>query len=234
MKVLHLNCRSLLPKWDEINLTLLSSGFDVLVLSETWLHSNISDSLIHNKNYNLIRLDRKVTLPSGITKKGGGLCMYIRNNITIEQTQCLPLSDGDIEIMHVNLKKGFECRINVIGVYRPPNGNLTSGLEKLKETLKEIKQNCKGESIILGDFNIDYRNSKDRGTTKLREIFEDFWLTQIIDSVTRKTARQETMIDLIFTDLRFIHESGVIEMSLSDHYLTFITKKKERNNKCNI
>lgn len=100
MKVLRLNCRRLLPKWDEINQTLLNSDIDVLVLSETWLHSSINDSLIYNEKYRLLRLDRMVTLPSGIIKKGGGLCMFVRNNITIEQTQCLSLSDGDIEIMH--------------------------------------------------------------------------------------------------------------------------------------
>lgn len=83
MKFLHLNCRSLSSKWNEINKTLLCSELDVIVLSETWLHSNIQNSLIWNSDYKLFRLDRQACLPSGVVKKGGGLCMYVKNGITV-------------------------------------------------------------------------------------------------------------------------------------------------------
>lgn len=96
---------------------------------------------------------------------------------------------------------------------------MTPGLEKLGDKVKEIKQLYKGESIVLGNFNIDYNNSNVRATQKLCETFAEQGLNQVIDSITRKTARHETMIDLIFTDLRFTSKSGVVEMSLSDHYL---------------
>lgn len=229
MKFMHLNCRSLLPKWDEINQTLLKSGIDVLVLSETWLHANINDSLIYNENYKVYRLDRKVKLPSGVVKKGGGLCMFIRNNIKVEHDQAFFLSDGDIEVMHLNLKKGFESRINVVGIYRPPNGNLTLGLDKLNGILKDVKQTYKGELTVLGDFNIDYKIQTDRSVQRLKDMETDFGLTQVIESITRRTAKHETMIDLIFTDMKFVSKSGVIDMAISDHYLTFLVKKKERN-----
>lgn len=56
--------------------------------------------------------------------------MYVKNNILVEQSQCSTLSDDDMEMLHVNLKKGFERRLNIIDIYRPPGGNINLGLEK--------------------------------------------------------------------------------------------------------
>lgn len=131
-------------------------------------------------------------------------------------------------MMHLNIKKGFESRINVVGIYRPPSGNPTSAIEKIEDKLNEIKQRFKGESIILGDFNIDLRDQHDKLAQKLTGMFNEHALTQVIDSVTRQTITQESMI---FTDIKFINKTGVIEMNISDHFIIYLIKKKDRNGK---
>jgi len=78
-----MNCRSLLPKIDELKLLCSNYNPNFIFCNETWLHSNIPDSLIEIGNYNLIRIDRAM-------KKGGGLCIFYRSDLQIE---LFPLND---------------------------------------------------------------------------------------------------------------------------------------------
>lgn len=73
-KVVHMNVGSLLHNVDEINECFLDGALDVVVLTETWLHQNVSDTLIFNPDYTCTRLDRQTVLPSGVRKSGGGIC----------------------------------------------------------------------------------------------------------------------------------------------------------------
>lgn len=192
---------------DEVDSILLNSDLDVLVLSDTWLHKNVNNSLITNDNYTIFRSDRKTVLPSSIVKKGGGLCMYIRKGISVDPVQCVTVSDENIKITHLNLKKGFEKRFNVVGVYRPPSGNLISGMDILDEKSKEIKQLCKGETVAIGDFNVDFSKGGDhKSIICVHDMLDNHGLSQIIKMATRKTAVHESQIDLIFTDIRFISD----------------------------
>lgn len=50
-KLVHMNVRSLLRNLDEINGCFLVGALDAIVLTETWLHLNVSDTLIFNPNY---------------------------------------------------------------------------------------------------------------------------------------------------------------------------------------
>lgn len=70
LKICHNNIRSLLPKFDEFEVTYLDGKIDVIGISESWLHKYIDDNLVCNKHYDLIRNDRE-------DKKGGGTCLYV-------------------------------------------------------------------------------------------------------------------------------------------------------------
>lgn len=83
-KLVHMNARSLLHNLDEINVCFLDGAFDAVVLTETWLHSNVSEALICNPDYTCTRLDRQTTLPSGKRKSSGGICIYTKNHLTFE------------------------------------------------------------------------------------------------------------------------------------------------------
>lgn len=58
MKIVHVNVRSLLPNFDEIKCKFLDGTFDIVALSETWLHKQCSSSLIETNGYHLFRQDR--------------------------------------------------------------------------------------------------------------------------------------------------------------------------------
>lgn len=165
-KVIHLNVRSLLPKWAELSETILKSNFDVIIFTETWLHENINSSLIHSDEYMLFRLDRQTKIPSGLTKKGGGVCILVRKGISIELTDCINISNENVEMLHLNIKKGMAARLNIIGVYRPPTGNLEGAIEEMDIAVKSIRNNSKGEVVCMGDLNIDVLK-KDKAATTL-------------------------------------------------------------------
>ena len=71
------NIRSLLPKFDLVK-THLSSGaeVDIMFLTESWLSSNISDSMISITDYSLLRHDRSYG-------KGGGVSVYYKQHLKV-------------------------------------------------------------------------------------------------------------------------------------------------------
>lgn len=40
-------------------------------------------------------------------------------------------------------------------IYRPPSRSWTKAIEELDNCIKFVKNNCKGEIVMLGDLNID-------------------------------------------------------------------------------
>ena len=73
LKILSLNVRSLLPKFDEFCLVCASLSPDIICVSESWLSQDILDHEIALINYQLFRKDRN--------RHGGGVLLYIHSNI---------------------------------------------------------------------------------------------------------------------------------------------------------
>lgn len=104
LKIVHWNVRSLMQNFDEFDESLLDGSLDVILCSETWLHDKISDSLISNSRYNCTRLDRQVKRPSGVPKVGGGLCIFIKKEITYDCCIENFVSDDNLEMIHIVLR----------------------------------------------------------------------------------------------------------------------------------
>ena len=84
------------------------------------------------------------------------------------------------------------------------------------------------EKIILGDFNIDYRDRDNVHTKSLFDFEKILMLKQYILDPTR-IAKKASTIDLIFTDSSFVHCSGCLTDAISDHQFVYIIRKKVRN-----
>ena len=74
-KIAMLNIVSLSKYIDEIKMLLEKKDLDILTLNETRLDNTLTDDSFFIHNYDLIRTDRN--------RQGGGVCLYIRNNIII-------------------------------------------------------------------------------------------------------------------------------------------------------
>ena len=51
------NARSLLPKIDELTSLLSTNPVDLVAITESWLHNDVQDSLLHINGFNLFRND---------------------------------------------------------------------------------------------------------------------------------------------------------------------------------
>lgn len=196
---------------------ILLHGPDIIVLTETWLHSNILNEELIPPEYVIVRKDRLT--------RGGGVAIALKNNIS-----CLQLDEqGSAEMLW--------CKITIdntsllIGaVYRPPGSHL-SFLEDLKSyMLSHVHTNDK--IILAGDFNlphIDWKclsaGSPDRDSSEcLLDIAFIFDLEQLVLSPTRIQGESESILDLTFVSHELSNSSEVsIEEGLSDHKSVLLT-----------
>lgn len=118
----------------------------------------------------------------------------------------------------------------MVGVcYRPPNeGHYFDTLENnLLSSDKTVDQ----ETILMGDFNVHYSNKNNSSLMRtMKRFMSNFDLDQLIDQPTRVTPETSTILDLIFTsNCSKISNSGVIDCGISDHAITFCTRKVSKD-----
>ena len=223
LKIIHVNTRSVYNKLDELKVKLRK--FDVIVLTETWLTSATEDSVLQWENFQLVRQDRETIR----NKRGGGVCVYIKVPIDFEVINDFnDLLDNNLEFVFVRLKPHMQKLINLIGVYRPPDGKPNEFVKHISCILNQVDR-ARSHLLVIGNFNLDYRNKRLVSNSKLDTLTSKHSLTQLIRENTRITDSSSTCIDLLFTDLPDVLESGVINYNISDHLPVFLVKKKIRN-----
>ena len=140
-----MNVRSLLNKISELRLLAANTRAAVISLSETWLDDSVLDNEIFISDYCLLHCDRN--------RNGGGVCMYIRNDIPFSHRH--DLGSDDLELLCCDLLLPKSKPI-VVGVcYRPPKQN--DFIEKLEEEMLKIRTDS--EIYLFGDFNIFFFRS---------------------------------------------------------------------------
>lgn len=219
IKILSLNIRSLVPKYEQITCILEKYSIDFLCITETWLTGNTHDNQIKPINFNTSRQDRLAR------KRGGGLCIFAnsRFNCRCEKYQHLVINNTNLELQLLEILLPCSKPLILINLYRPPSGNILEALELIQNSLNELDQNS--EVFILGDFNLDYKINTP--SHKKLSVFEARnCLTQYIKCNTRITNNSSTLVDHIYSNSNKIASSGVIDFNISDHFITFIIRKK--------
>ena len=91
-----------------------SKNIDLILFSETGLHSSIGDSILHLNNYDLIRRDR--------SKNGGEVCtIYLRSSINYNiRNDLIPT---ELDAVYIEIIKPHSKPFLVTTVYRPPNSS---------------------------------------------------------------------------------------------------------------
>lgn len=153
--------------------------------------------------------------------------MYIRKGITIDREHCCSISNAQIELLGVSIKNAFGRRLNLLGLYKPPRGNCNEFLAILEDAIKNTRSSFRGEIAILGDFNINV-SSNDKPSQDLAKMCGLLGLSQVISDPTRLTNHSATCLDLIITDIEWVHMAGVVDSSISDHFPVFLCRKKDR------
>lgn len=201
LRILNVNCRSVVNKATELETLLLTHYPDLVTLTETWLNSTVFDSEIIPPGYNLFRKDRG--------SKGGGVAVVFKSCLTVIRMPDIPQVEGLFcKIYHNNIQ------YVVASIYRPPN----SSIEVITELKKYLCTHAKpGARIILsGDFNLPDIDWASFSTTKHNDILGEamldvaftFDLLQVVKDFTRVQGSSKSVLDLVFV-------SGCINASLS-------------------
>lgn len=222
---MHINICSIINKIDLVRYFITTIDIDCLSISETWLRDPIPNELLHIKGYNLTRLDRPNT---NKYNRGGGICVYTKSKYDVELLEGMPEPNLDLECIGLKLSCNNVNVINCITVYRPPRGDVNNCLSKLHDVIFEIKKRKKHNTIVHGDFNINYGNKTCRWAKELKNWETSLLVNQLVKVPTRITDKTSSMIDLCFTDLNHVSLAGVLDMNMSDHFPTVVLIKKMR------
>ena len=192
---------------------------DFLAVTESHLNAEIDDREISINGYKIIRKDR----PNG--SPWGGCALYYKENLEVHVIHKY-MSD-DIEAIWAELLLNSQ-RLLIGCLYRPPDNS--SFLDKLDEILGKA-QTTRKNIVIVGDLNADvsYANSTTTSNPlgkKLLTILNTHGCKNVISNPTRVTKSTKSTIDLaIVNNPPKVSNSGVLDLSIADHKMIFVTYK---------
>ena len=143
------NCNGIKSKLIDLRLNVLNCTYDVIILTETWLRSDIGDPEIISENYTIFRRDRNLHLTN--KSGGGGVLVAVKN--TIEATRRVDLEAPNLEEIFVLLPK-FNEGIILCACYIPPSSSKET-YETHFYKLQDIHLKMANYTLAaVGDYNL--------------------------------------------------------------------------------
>ena len=143
---MHVNIRSLLPKFVLLTALAHSANPDVLAVSKSWLGKTTKNPEISIPNYNVFRQDR--------TAKGGGVTIYCKDSLksSVILSKSVP-KQFELLLLQIHLSRNKS--LTVAACYRPPSAP-SCALDTICEL---ISPHLSSELVLLGDLNWDMLNT---------------------------------------------------------------------------
>lgn len=194
LNLCHINVQSLcarrLSKFEELKSTFSNSKLDIVCMTESWLGSSISDSMIAIDGYNIVRNDRN--------RHGGGICVYFKKGLFCRVLkQSVVLSDesqGSTEYLLLEFVNG--CDRFFLGVYyNPPNIDCS---ETLFQHFDEYKLRYRS-SFLIGDFNTNLLVNSGR-VQRFEEVLSTWSFCNVSFEPTFFHQNGSSLLDLLLTD----------------------------------
>ena len=155
------------------------------------------------RGYNVILANRSTS------SRGGGLALVYSYNLKLVFSTTPYVSSCEILICHLRFSS---YTIHIVLIYRPPSSSITAFFDDLTYIFESISSD---NTIILGDFNIQYNSSNTPASSLKRLIFE-FSLTQHIHFPTNTNGN---CIDLVISPSSSKLVSSPFQSFLiSDHF----------------
>ena len=193
MNIRYFNAQSIVNKLVHLEFLFANLSPDIILITETWLHDNIPDSLLNfNGKFNIIRQDRK--------SKGGGVSILINRALIY-----LPVHVNKVkyvEIVCVDILGTDSNKLRIIVVYLPPKYVLSTQI--ITALLNELSILCAIEHdfIIGGDFNMSCLKWNDADRSLKNEtgkmILDFCFSNEIIQHINFPT-RGVNILDLLLT-----------------------------------
>ena len=169
-------------------------------------------------------------------RKGGGVSVFVKDLHKIETIDTLNISNNCLESAGVRLIFGNSSSyINILGIYRPPKGNVNEFTESLSEILSDNSFST-NDSIITGDFNICLLNEgHSEITSNFMNMMSSNFYRPIITRPTRYNRRSNTAtaIDHIWVNSTNSDRGYIFYCDITDHRPVFcrINVQSMSNNK---
>jgi hypothetical protein len=226
--IFHHNIRSVPKNSSSLQnfLESLNFKFTIIGLSETWLTESIADC------YNWDGYDHYYLYRKG--KRGGGVSIYVEDNVNAKQRQDLSKMSEVVEILFIEICKentGLAKNVLIGIVYRPPGQDVNLFNYEISDILdKTTSENAL--VYLMGDFNINILDVGEHlPSSEFLDIMYAHSLIPFITKPTRITSETATLIDNIFTnDIASANVvNGLFYTDISDHLPIFSI-----NSKCKI
>ena len=206
-------------------LSLLVMQFTIIVLYETWLTES-NDFGFEIPGYSDINSYRN--------NFGGGIKFFYDNSYSVEILNELSLVNNVFESL-VFILSGNGIKYFIISLYRPPSSNSYTFIEMLTINILD-KINPKEKIIIIGDININLFNP-------YKLLFVDEFVNSLLNYSffpvitlpskhnTENVITRFSLIDQIWVNFfeGIDHYSGVVNVSLTDHFPIFYLFKTAQN-----
>jgi len=189
LNICHINCQSLMAHFDEFRAYFEGSKYHVICLSETWLKTSISDSLVSLHGYQVFRCNR-------MGKNGGGVALYVSSSFRV---RVLCQSEGPYvgrpEFLIAEISTYDTSKILLAVVYRPPHcGYLPDFFDAFMDLSVGYRH-----LIILGDFNADLGVTS-FDSAQILTFVESMNLHLVPFAPTHHTRTASTYLDLCIVD----------------------------------
>ena len=209
----HLNARSLSPKISEIKILASEIMPSIFGISESWLDDSITNREIEIPGFSVIRNDRK--------RDGGGVCIYVHSSLAFNTRSDLLESNLEAVWVEIMLPKSKPLIVGVC--YRSQIHPEADFIAKLDHVLSKIS--IDSDIVILGDMNMCSLKF-DAYYKKYQDMLKMTGCRQLIFTPTRVTATSKSAVDhVICNNMQNIQNYGVIKYGVSDHYMTFCSKR---------
>ena len=213
INLLHINCRSLKKNFNSFS-TFINGFLNPLLaigVTETWLNES-HDDIYSLHGYNFISKPR-------INKSGGGVGLYVNNQIDFIIKQELCLTESYIECLFVEIVQADKRNILIGCIYRPPNTDLGLFNNYISSVLSVIDKGNNKLAFILGDFNLDLLKFNVHAPTgEFINTMMSHSYFPLITYPTRISDSSATLIDNIFVNTnKFPCKSAIIYNDISDH-----------------
>ncbi|XP_065639635.1 uncharacterized protein LOC136072356 [Hydra vulgaris] len=229
IRIVHINIRSMNKNFENLRhfIEETKNYFDIICLTETWCSQNElnNNSNFHFPNFETILLERQ------LNKRGGGILIYIKQNIAHNVRNDLCVSDGDKEIVTIEILNNKSEKLKSKSIllsccYRPPGGASENLSLYLKHNVFHKGNKEKKKNFVIGDLIMDcLRYSKNK---KMKKFYDEIFVSgaiPLLNRPTRITENSTTLIDNILTINIYNNDIqiGIIKSDISDRFPIFLT-----------
>lgn len=149
IQIYYQNCRGLRGKIAELYKKSWSQDYDIICITETWLHKEIADGeILDIANYNIFRSDRNAEITG--MGRGGGVLIAVSTNIKV--IDYYVIDNNHFEAVCVNIKVHRKV-FSIINVYFPP-GSIVEWYSSFFEFVTRHSQIKNNEICLVGDYNL--------------------------------------------------------------------------------